>query len=104
MFYIHAQVNIAINLGTINKSIVLCVSPLTSIMLDQFEKFSSRGLAVGYVGEGQLDPSVSDRVLKGMYQLVFISPENIVNDTQYAIESKRIVALAIDEAHIVQTW
>ena len=79
-------------------------------MLDQFEKFSSRGLMVGYVGEGQLDPSVPDRVLKGMYQLVFLSPENIVNDTPYhnmlltQTYQKRIVALAVDEAHIVQTW
>ena len=96
-------------LGT-SDSILVCISPLTSIMLDQTEKFSAKGLSVGYVGEGQLDPSVAEKVLKGKYQLVLLSPENIVNDTPFrhmllsAPYQKRIVGLAIDEAHCVQSW
>ena len=47
-------------------------------MLHQAEKFKSKGLRVGYVGEGQ---HVSDQVMKGQCQLVLISPEAIINDT-----------------------
>ena len=96
-------------LGTTN-SIVVCISPLTSIMLDQADKFASRGMTVGYIGEGQQDLSVSQSVLKGKLQLVLLSPENIVNDTPYRAMllnetyQKNLVALAVDEVHCVQTW
>lgn len=76
----------------------------------QADKFTAMGLRVGYIGEGQHDSSVSEGVLKGRYQLVFISPENIVNDTPYRnmllteTYQRKLVALAIDEAHCVQTW
>ena len=79
-------------------------------MLDQAEKFKSKGLRVGYVGEGQHDPTVSDQVMKGQCQLVLISPEAIINDTPYRdmllkeVYQKRIVGIAVDEAHCVQTW
>ena len=75
-------------------------------MMDQ----NGLGLSVGYVGEGQLDPSISDSVLEGKYQLVLISPEKIVNNTAYRnmLLSKpyqnNIIGLAVDEAHCVQTW
>ena len=79
-------------------------------MLDQADKFTSRGLCVGYIGEGQHDSSVSEGVLKGRYQLVLISPENIINDTPYRnmllteTYKRKVVGLAVDEAHCVQTW
>ena len=37
-------------------SIVICVSPLTSLMLDQQQNFSRYGLATEFVGEAQEDP------------------------------------------------
>ena len=79
-------------------------------MLDQADKFKSRGLSVGYIGEGQHDPSISQHVLNGECQLVLISPENIINDTPYRnmllsdVYQKKTVCLAVDEAHCVQTW
>lgn len=77
-------------------------------MLDQAEKFKCKGLSVGYVGEGQHDPTVSDQVLKGKCQLVLIGPENIINDTPYRhmllqdVYQKKIIGLAIDKAHCIQ--
>ena len=38
-----------------NGSIVVCISPLTSIMVDQRAKFSPLGLTVEFVSEAQED-------------------------------------------------
>ena len=43
-------------------SIVICVSPLTSLMLDQQQKFSRYGLATEFVGEAQEDPNAIARI------------------------------------------
>ena len=66
-----------INTGpAVSHSIVVCVSPLTSIMIDQhFFKFSPQGLKTDFVGEAQTDPEAEQRILKGISQLVYISPE-----------------------------
>ena len=39
-------------------SIVICVSPFTSIILEQQQKYSTKGIATGYAGEAQTDPDV----------------------------------------------
>ena len=36
-------------------SIVVCISPLTSLMLDQRAQYSPKGLNVEFVGEAQTD-------------------------------------------------
>ena len=58
----------------IEGSIVVCISPLTSLMIDQQAKYAPRGLQTDFVGEAQLDPAVKDRVLQGNFQLVYITP------------------------------
>ena len=40
-----------------HKSIVLVVSPLTALMIDQKHKYASLGMAVEFVGEAQDDPA-----------------------------------------------
>ncbi len=46
-------------------SIVLCISPLTSLMMDQKEKYASRGLTVECVGEAQTDAGAVRKILNG---------------------------------------
>ncbi len=58
--------------GTSN-SIVVCISPLTSLMIDQRAKFQSLGVKSELVGEAQEDKEVERKVIKG---LVFITPES----------------------------
>ena len=58
----------------IEGSIVVCISPLTSLMIDQQAKYTPRGLQTDFVGEAQLDPAVKDSVLQGKFQLVYITP------------------------------
>ena len=43
-------------------SIVVCVSPLTSLMIDQKDKFIPRGQSAEFVGEAQTDHSAISRV------------------------------------------
>ena len=46
--------------------------------MDQQAKYSLKGLKVEFVGEAQADPSRKKKVLNGEAQLVFITPENII--------------------------
>ena len=39
-------------------SVVVCVSPLTSLMMDQRTKFSPKGIETEFVGEDQHDDDV----------------------------------------------
>ena len=97
------------NIGSFN-SIVVCISPLTSIMVDQQQKFADKGIKAEFVGEAQTDAAVVDRVLQGDLQLLYISPENLLNNPKFrsmlltAKYKDNLVALAVDEAHCVKTW
>ncbi len=79
-------------------------------MMDQSSKFAKHGLSTEFVGEAQTDKSVIKRVLKGEVQLVFITPENIVENPLYRnmLMSKsykeKLVALVVDEAHCIKMW
>ena len=65
------------------ESICVCISPLTALMMDQQSKFTSLGLLVEYIGESQHDKSVIQRVLHGQVQLMYITPENIMDNPMY---------------------
>lgn len=88
----------------------MCVSPLTSLMMDQRSKFAPCGISCEYVGEAQQDMSVIKSVVDGDVQLVFISPENLIcnrlfrNMLTSAKYREHLVALVVDEAHCVKTW
>ena len=88
-------------------SIVICVSPLTSLMMDQRQKFSRYGLATEFVGEAQQDLYAIARVKEGKIQLLYISPESLLTNHQWRemlrsdVYQENLVALVVDEAHIV---
>ena len=91
-------------------SIVLWVSPLTSLMLEQREKYSAKGIRCEFVGELQQDIEAIDSVKKGHAQLVFISPESLLSNPQWRdmlllpVYRTKVVALIVDEAHCISTW
>ena len=49
-------------------------------MMDQQQKFSLKGIKVEFMGEAQTDPAVINWVLKEDLQLLYFSPENLIND------------------------
>ena len=77
--------------------------------MDQAKKFVIKGLTAAFVGEAQDDREVVRQVLNGDAQLVFISPESLINNELYrnmlltSQYKERMVALAVDEAHCVKT-
>ena len=60
------------------QSIVVCISPLTSLIMDQKNKFVPKGVTAEYVGKAQSDRDAVRAVLEGKIQLLFISPESIL--------------------------
>ena len=57
--------------GEANTSIVICVSPLTSLIMEQRRRFSHRGLSAEFVGELQTDPKSMRNVEEGNVQLLY---------------------------------
>ena len=91
-------------------SIVICVSPLTSLMMEQKSKFTPRGLMVDFVGEMQHDLKSIENVQCGRVQLLYISPESILRNPQWRdmlltdVYQENLVAIAVDEAHCIARW
>ena len=91
-------------------SIVLCVSPLTALMMDQKEKFASFGVTCEYLCDRQRDSKAIEQVVGGDVQLVFISPESIIGNQKYrrmlltSQYQSKLVAIAVDEAHCIKAW
>lgn len=91
-------------------SVVVCISPLTSLMIDQREKYTPKGLIAEFVGAEQIDPMVKSKVLNAEVQLVFNTPESIIENKTYRNMllsppyQERLVGLVVDEAHCVKLW
>ena len=91
-------------------SIILCISPLTSLMPEQQEKYSMKGVCCEFVGELQQDIEAMINVWKGLVQLLFISPESLLSNPQWRdmlllpVYQEKVVGLVIDEAHCIAMW
>ena len=94
-------------LGCHKKSIVVIVSPLTALMMDQKRVLSQKGLTVEYVGE-ELDNL--EAIMKGKIQLVYVSPESLMGNEKIrkmflnSVYVQNLVAFVVDEAHCVKLW
>ena len=60
--------------GGSQRSIVIVVSPLKALMLDQVQVFTAKGVSCAYVGAQDDCGDLLDRVVKGEFSLVFMSP------------------------------
>ena len=84
---------------------MVCISPLTSLMMDQRTKYSHTGLDVEFIGEAQTDRLCKKRVLAGKVQLVYVTPESILDNRIFREMllsppyQENLVAIAVDEAH-----
>lgn len=91
-------------------SIIVCVSPLSALMLDQVTKFEKRGLLTAHVGRNQKDLKVKDDVAEGKYQLVYMSPESLLMNLTWRemfrsrVYRDNLAGLVVDEAHLVEKW
>lgn len=95
----HACLNCLMNLSSdgypLHHSIVIVLSPLKSLMIDQVAKLSGKGIRAAYVS---CDAQVSKGIQDGDYQLIYLSPEALLNSLTWR------EMLAVDEAHLVEKW
>lgn len=74
------------------------------------EKYGRKGVKTAFVGKDQKDEETKQLVIRGEYELVFISPESMLRVLKYRemfrseIYQQCLMCLAIDEAHCVEKW
>ncbi|XP_003389188.1 PREDICTED: uncharacterized protein LOC100639792 [Amphimedon queenslandica] len=90
-----------------NKAIIIVVSPLTALIINQVEALLSRNVSAGYINS-ESTSDVKKNVTLGKYCIVFMGPEQLVDEWRSLLSSdvymSRLVGLIIDEAHCVVKW
>ena len=93
-------------------SVVLVVSPLVSLMVEQVSSLMARGVSAAIMSsQRDIDKQflACDQSLN-KYSLLFAAPEAVVGEQKWkekllqAPLHSRIVAVAVDEAHCVSKW
>ncbi len=104
------------NAPLVDRSVVLVVSPLVSLMIDQVRSLNSRGLNSRGVSAAILSSNrgidkdlvaTPKEVSSGKYRLLYTAPEAVIEDHGWMLEpplSSSLVATAVDEAHCVYKW
>lgn len=92
----------------LREGVTLVVSPLISLMKDQAESLTRRGIPAAYL-ESSLSGNEYGRVLhavlNGRCKFLYVAPERLANP-QFISFAKRanITMVAVDEAHCVSQW
>ena len=96
------------------RSVVLVISPLVSLMVDQVNSLQSRGVTAGVLsGNKGVDRkflACKKEVLEGKFRLLYSSPEAIISSDRWKQLllapplSTSVAALAVDEAYCVYKW
>ena len=90
-------------------SMIVVISPLISLVRDQVNSLTKKGLSAIYVGDVCDDNTIS-RVHEGHYQVIFFSPELILRNETWrdmitsSVYRDNLVGLVVDEAHCVKKW
>ena len=92
------------------KSIVLVISPLVSLMLDQVHFLKSLGISAEIIGDEQNCEQARKRVERGQCQIVYGSPEAFLSTKRWRAMlsndayKKGLCLVAVDEAHCISHW
>ena len=95
--------------GTSGSSIAICISPITTLMMDQVTKYNLCGLKAEYIGSTQSSFEIKRKVFNGEFQLVSVTPETIIMNCTYRnmlltseYKQKLVCVVAVDETHCVK--
>ena len=82
---------------------VVCITPLTSLILDQVQSFTKKGLQVMYIKGKDL----GDGVALGKYQLLYMSPESLLVHRELftcSIFCDSLSGIVVGQAHLISKW
>ena len=94
------------------RSVVLIVSPLVSLMVDQVSSLRSRGVSAGILSsQGSIDKSLlATEGDSSHFSLLFAAPEALIGMDKWRNRflqpplCDQVVAIAVDEAHCLSRW
>ncbi len=88
--------------------LTVVVSPLISLMKDQVDALTARGLPAAFINSTLTPGQVSDRlarVERGEIKLLYVAPERFdYGKTAERLRASGVSLLAIDEAHCISQW
>ena len=88
--------------------LTVVVSPLISLMKDQVDALTAKGLPAAFINSTLTSAQVSDRlarVTKGEIKLLYVAPERFdFGRTAERLRNTGVSLLAIDEAHCISQW
>lgn len=89
--------------------LTVVISPLQSLMKDQVDNLTDRGITDAVTINGLLDPIsrslAIQRVQEGDASLLYIAPEMLRSNTiEKILLSRHVVRFVIDEAHCFSSW
>ena len=95
--------------GKAARALTVVISPLQSLMKDQVDNLSEKGIVDAVAINGTLSPveraEAVERVASGMASLLYISPESLRSKTlETLLLSRHIARFVIDEAHCFSAW
>ena len=91
------------------KGLTVVISPLQSLMKDQVDNLSAKGITDAVTINGLLDPIsrslAIEQVVGGEASLLYIAPEMLRSRTiERILLSRNVVRFVIDEAHCFSSW
>lgn len=96
----------------VRDGLVVVISPLVALMQDQVSQLQARGIPAACLHRG-LDPGqrrqLQQRLAANRLRLLYLAPERAQAEAtrqllDEALETRRLVALAVDEAHCISAW
>ena len=99
----------ALMAGRAIHGLTVVISPLQSLMKDQVDNLSDRGITDAVTINGLLDPITRtlaiERVQNGEASLLYIAPEMLRSKTiEKILLTRHVVRFVIDEAHCFSSW
>lgn len=99
----------ALMAGRCIHGLTVVISPLQSLMKDQVDNLSERGISDAVTINGLLDPveraAAIEQVADGTAKLLYIAPEMLRSKTiEKLLLSRNVVRFVIDEAHCFSAW
>src|SRR5690242_231811 len=88
--------------------LTVVISPLISLMKDQVDALTARGLPATFVNSTLSSSQISDRLaraIRGDVKLLYVAPERFdAGSTAERLRDAGVSLLAVDEAHCVSEW